>query len=410
MAVQKLASVPIFEPYPCKSCAYLIQYAMIYFDNAATTLVKPARVIELMMEGISSGQYGNPGRGSHRTALNALEQIYKTRESLAALFHLAEPEQVALTQNGSASLNLVLSSLFTESDTHVITTVTEHNSVLRPLYELGLKGVQVSHVGIGEDAVLNYDEFEALIQQDTKAIVVTHASNVTGNKTDLELVHKIAKKHNLILIVDASQTAGTCPIDMSHFDNSIFCFTGHKGLFGPGGTGAICVNGKFDFQQVFSGGSGFDSFNHFHPHQMPDIFEVGTMNVPGFMGMRGGAEFVLETGTEKIAAHLRTLRQEFIKGLKSIPSVKIAGSTNCEKTSAIVSLNIGAVPSSEISLLLDEEYGIATRPGAHCAPRLHEALGTKEQGLVRFSFSFFNTLDEIAKTLEILETVSKRFS
>ena len=143
---------------------------------------------------------------------------------------------------------------------------------------------------------------------------------------------------------------------------------------------------------------------------MPDIFEVGTMNVPGFMGMRGGAEFVLETGTEKIAAHLRTLRQEFIKGLKSIPSVKIAGSTNCEKTSAIVSLNIGAVPSSEISLLLDEEYGIATRPGAHCAPRLHEALGTKEQGLVRFSFSFFNTLDEIAKTLEILETVSKRFS
>lgn len=383
---------------------------MIYFDNAATTLIKPDRVIELVTEGIGSGQYGNPGRGSHRAAVNAFEQIYKTREALAKLFQLAEPEHIALTQNGSASLNLVLASLFTGSHDHVITTVTEHNSVLRPLYALEQKGLQVSHVGIDRDAVLKYDEFETLIRSNTKAIVVTHASNVTGNKTDLERVYEIAKKRKLILIVDASQTAGTCPLDMAHFDHSIFCFTGHKGLFGPGGTGAICVNGNFDFQPVFSGGSGFDSFNHRHPNQLPDVFEVGTMNVPGFMGLRGGVEFVLETGPEKIEAHLAALKREFLKGLKAIPAVRIAGDRRYEKTSAIVSLNLGDVPSSELSLLLDEEYGIATRPGAHCAPRLHEALGTQKQGLVRFSFSFFNTHEEIQKTLEVLETVAKRFS
>lgn len=381
---------------------------MIYLDNAATTLIKPKRVADLVAAGISSGEYGNPGRGSHRTALNALEQLYETREAVAKLFNISNAGNVALTQNASASLNLVLHSLFDGKTFHVITSATEHNSVLRPLYALEKKGLQVSRVGINEEAVLNYDEFENLIKEDTKAIIITHASNVTGNKTDLERVYKIAKKHNLILVVDASQTAGSTPLDIGHFQNTIFCFTGHKSLLGPGGTGLICVNGDFDFQQVFAGGSGFDSFNHEHPNSVPDIFEVGTMNVPSFMGLRGGVEFIAETGLDKIEAHLNNLKKCFLQGLKSIPNLRIAGDQKTENTSAIVSLNIADFSSGEVSLMLDEKYEIATRPGAHCAPLLHETLGTKEKGLVRFSFSFFNTIEEINKTLEAIETISKK--
>ncbi|MEL3908206.1 MAG: aminotransferase class V-fold PLP-dependent enzyme [Treponemataceae bacterium] len=382
---------------------------MIYFDNAATTLIKPEQVRKLIIEGISSGKYGNPGRGSHKAALNALEEIYKTREALAKLFNLGEPENIALTQNGSASLNFVINSLFAEpQNAHIITTVTEHNSVLRPLYALEKKGLKLSFVGINEEGVLNYEMFENLIQAETKAIITTHASNVTGNKTDIERVYKIAKKHGLIFIVDASQTAGSCPIDISAFENSIFCFTGHKGLLGPGGTGVICVNGDFKFSQVFSGGSGHDSFNKNHPNQMPDIFEVGTINVPSFMGLRGGVEFILEVGTKTIEAKLNKLKQAFLKGLTNIPKLKIAGDKTFEKTSAIVSLNLAELSSSELSFVLDDSYEIATRPGAHCAPRLHEALGTKEQGLVRFSFSYFNTIEEINKALEVLETLAKK--
>lgn len=381
---------------------------MIYLDNAATTLVKPQRVSELVLEGLSSKKYGNPGRGSHRTALNALEQLYKTREILAKLFNIKACENIALTQNASASLNLVLHSLFDGKTFHVITTVAEHNSVLRPLYALEKKGLEVSHIGIDKNAAIDYEGFERQIKSNTKAIVITHASNVTGNKTDLQKIHKIAKEHNLILVVDASQTAGSCAIDISKFENTIFCATGHKSLFGPEGTGIICVNGQFDFQQVFAGGSGFNSFSHEHPNSMPDIFEVGTMNVPSFMGLRGGVEFILETGINKIEKKLNTLRTKFLQGLKSIPKIKVVGNKNTENASAIVSLNISDIPSGEVSLTLDENYDIATRPGAHCAPLLHGALGTKDQGLVRFSFSYFNTEAEIDKTLEVLEEISKK--
>lgn len=378
---------------------------MIYLDNAATTLIKPKRVAELLMEGISSHRYGNPGRGSHKTALNALEELYKTREAVARLFNISNPENIALTQNASSSLNMVLHSLFDGKTFHIITTVAEHNSVLRPLYAIEKKGLKVSHIGVDKNAVLNYEDFEKELRPDSKAIVITHASNVTGNKSDLDWIYSFAKKHNLILIVDASQTAGSCKIDVSKYDKSIFCATGHKSLFGPGGTGIICVNGTFDFQQVFAGGSGFNSFSHEHPHTMPDIFEVGTMNVPSFMGLRAGIEFILETGFDKIEEKLQSLKAEFLKGLESMPNVKIFGDKKIKDSSAIVSLNIGDIPSSEISLELDENYEIATRPGAHCAPLLHEALGTEKQGMVRFSFSYFNTLKEVHKTLEALDKI-----
>lgn len=381
---------------------------MIYLDNAATTLIKPERVAQLVMEGITSHKFGNPGRGSHRTALNALEEIYKTREAIAKLFHVRKSENIALTQNASFALNMVLHSLFDGKNFHVITSVSEHNSVLRPLYALEKKGLHVSHIGIDQNACLNYSELEEYLRPETKAIVITHASNVTGNKTDLARVYRFAKTHNLILIVDASQTAGSSTLNISQFDNTIVCATGHKSLFGPGGTGIICVNGNFDFQQVFAGGSGFNSFAHEHPHTMPDIFEVGTLNVPSFMGLRGGIEFILETGIDKIESKVNALKAQFLRGLQSIPKIKIVGDKKETDTSGIVSLNVADIPSSEISLQLDEQYGIATRPGAHCAPRLHEALGTEKQGLVRFSFSYFNTMLEVAQTLEALEALAKK--
>lgn len=379
---------------------------MIYFDNAATTLIKPPAVAQLVAEGIASGQYGNPGRGSHRTAIAALEQLYLTRQVVAKLVHIPHANNIALTQNASASLNLVLNSLFRNTDGHVITTVCEHNSVLRPLYMLERQGLKVSRVGIRPDGTLRYDAFESEIRSDTKAIIITHASNVTGNKTDLDAVYKTAKKHGLMLIVDASQTAGSSEIDCCRYPQSIFCFTGHKGLFGPEGTGVIAVNGSFDFQPVFAGGSGFHSFDHEHPHTMPDVFEVGTMNVPCFMGLRGGVEFILDTGLEKIAAHIQVLKQRFLAGLANIPHITVYGDKKPD-SSGIVSINIADLPSSDVSGRLDEFFDVETRPGAHCAPLIHEAFGTKEQGMVRFSFSYFNTLAEVDTALEAIAEIAK---
>lgn len=381
---------------------------MIYFDNAATTLIKPKQTTNLVLEGLSSGLYGNPGRGSHKSALRSLEELYKTREAIAQLCNVSDASHIALTQNASASLNLVLRSLFEGSSAHVITTVLEHNSVLRPLYALEKTGLNLTIIGLDGNGDLDYKRFDTAIQADTKAIVVTAASNVTGQKTNLEYLSSLAQRHKLVLIVDASQIAGTSPIDISAFENSIFCFTGHKGLLGPMGTGVIVAHGDFPFKPVFSGGSGFHSFDTEHPRTMPDVFEVGTMNVPSFMGLRGGVEFLLRVGLPSVSSHIADLRNYFIQGIKQIPQVKIYAS-DLDGT-GIVALNILDISSGEISFELDERYDIATRPGAHCAPLMHKALHTETQGIVRFSFSYFNTMAEVDQALHAISDIAKKYT
>lgn len=366
---------------------------MIYLDNGATTLQKPECVREALLEAMAS--MGNSGRGVHDASLYAGRTIYRARESLAELLGAAAPEQVAFTANATESLNLALGGLFGARD-HVITTVCEHNSVLRPLYRL--QGVELSVLPVKAEAgeerqagILAYDELESLLRPNTKALIITHASNLTGNITDLEQAAAFAKKHSLLLIVDAAQTAGAVPMDMERMGIDVLCFTGHKGLYGPQGTGGVCVRPGLSIRPLKVGGSGIHSFDREHPSEMPAALEAGTLNGHGIAGLGAAARWLLETGVEQIRAREQALLRRFVDGVKEVEGVTLYGNPDLNRRTGIQSLNIRDYDSARVADWLYEDYGIAVRGGAHCAPLMHEALGTREQGAVRFSFSYFNT-------------------
>ena len=379
---------------------------MIYFDNSATTLQKPDEVFKAVYHILSSKGFGNPGRAAHAAAHHALTELYKTRIALSAIFNIEDPLQIALCQNATAALNLVIKSLFTPED-HLITTALEHNSVLRPLYQLEEAGAQLSIIGFDEqNGEPDYTAMENSIRPTTKAIIISTCSNVIGAVPNIERVHEICKKYQLPLILDAAQSAGVIPIDLSRYDNTIICFTGHKGLYGPQGTGGIAVNGTFPFKPVFSGGSGINSFEKKHLSVMPDVFEAGTMNVPSFSGLTAGCLYIKEKKIETIHAYLSDLRSYFVKAVSEIPHITVYA-PDIEQPGPVVGLNIAGIPSGVVSQQLDEKYTIATRPGAHCAPLVHKTLHTEEQGIVRFSFSSFNTKEEIDTAIKALYAISR---
>lgn len=365
---------------------------MIYMDNAATTMQKPKEVIEAVSAAMCS--MGNAGRGAHGAALDASRTIFSTRDRLAKFFNADGPKQVAFTNNSTESLNTALKGILEPGD-HVITTMLEHNSVLRPLYELQEKGVELSFVKSNKTGVPDYEEFESLIRDNTKVIVCTHGSNLTGNVVDIKKVGEIAKKHNLLFVVDASQTAGVFPIDVKEMQIDILCFTGHKGLLGPQGTGGMCVREGLVVRPLKSGGSGVQTYSKNHPVEMPTALEAGTLNGHGLAGLDAALEYLEKEGIDNIRGREQELMWRFYEGVKDIPNVKVYGDFSSKNRCAIVTLNIGDYDSSEVSDELLMTYNISTRPGAHCAPLMHEALGTVEQGAVRFSFSHYNTDEEI---------------
>jgi cysteine desulfurase family protein len=379
---------------------------LYYFDNSATTLKKPVAVAEAVYHAIADGQFGNPARGSHTVSLNALRLTETLRQKTAALFGVPDAANVAFTANATASLNMVLKGLLKPTD-HIITTVTEHNAVLRPLYQLEEQGAALSFVGVDEPGSLRYPDFEQLLRPDTRAVVVNHASNVTGNALDLERIGSFCREHGLIFIVDASQSAGILAIDMVKQHIDVLCFTGHKGLYGPQGTGGICLGDRpLAFVPVFTGGSGFHSFDKHYPVQMPTLFEPGTQNVHGLAGLSAGLDYIQQKGLDTICRQLQALTFRFHDQIKDIPGITLFGSfaENVERA-PVVSLNLEGWSSGDLSDALFMDYAIAVRPGAHCAPLIHQAFGTEKTGMVRFSFSSFNTVEEIdyaANALRIL--------
>ena len=378
---------------------------MIYLDNAATTLKKPDCVVDAVTNALC--HMGNSSRGTHDSSLKSARAVFSARLSLAKLFNAPGPEQVVFTQNSTEALNIAISGLFSKGD-HVITTDLEHNSVLRPLYRLEDEGViTLSVVSADKQGRVDYADFARLIRKETRAIVCTHASNLTGNVVDLEQVGIIAKTHDLYLVVDASQTAGAYPIDMEKMGISVLCFTGHKGLMGPQGTGGLCVAKGVDIRPFKVGGSGVQSYGRTHPEEMPTRLEAGTLNGHGIAGLGAGADFILETGIDTIRDHEIILAKRFYEGVKDIPGVTVYGDFSNWNRTAVVTLNIGDYDSGAVSDALEEDYGIATRPGAHCAPRMHHALGTAEQGAVRFSFSWFNTGDEVDAAIQAVKELAQ---
>ena len=376
---------------------------MIYLDNAATTLVKPQCVIDAVVKAMNS--MGNAGRGAHSNSLSASRVVYDTRCKLAKLFNCKRPDHVIFTCNSTEALNIALNGIFDAGD-HVITTDLEHNSVLRPLYRLEKAGeISLSFVRADKQGRPCYEDFEFLIQPNTRAIVCTHASNLTGNAIDLVRIGKIAKEHGLLLVVDASQTAGAMAIDMEAMNIDILCFTGHKGLMAPQGTGGLCIREGVEIRPFKVGGSGVHSYDKEQPNPYPTRLEAGTLNSHGIAGLSAALDYLNEVGVDAIREKEMALMTRFYEGVKDIPGITIYGDFSEERT-AVVTLNIWDEDSSIISDTLFEDYDISTRPGAHCAPRMHEALGTTEQGAVRFSFSWFNTTEDVDAAIQAVRELS----
>lgn len=365
---------------------------MIYLDNAATTMHKPKEVIDAVVEAMTS--LGNAGRGANEASLSAARIIYDAREKLCRFFNGEDPRQIVFTSNSTESLNIAVKGLLEPGD-HVITTMLEHNSVLRPLYEMEKKGVALTIIKADKKGRFSLEEMEAAIRPETKMIVCTNGSNLTGNYVDIGKVGEMAHRHDVLFVVDASQTAGVFPIDVRNMQVDVLCFTGHKGLLGPQGTGGMYVREGLAIRPLKSGGSGVQTYSKTHPREMPTALEAGTLNGHGIAGLRAGVEYIEKTGLDNIRAREQELMWRFYEGVKEIPGVTVYGDFDSRERCAIVSLNIGDYDSSEVSDALLTEYGISTRPGGHCAPLMHEVLGTVEQGAVRFSFAHSNTEEEV---------------
>lgn len=377
---------------------------MIYLDNAATTMHKPQEVIDAVVTAMSS--MGNAGRGVNDASLSASRIIYDTREKLCHLFHGTNARQIAFTNNSTESLNIAIKGILNPGD-HVITTMLEHNSVLRPLYEMEVRGVKLTIVKSNEQGTLNIQDIEDAITEETKLIICTNGSNLTGNYIDLKPIGEMAHKHGVLFAVDASQTAGVFPIDVQDMQIDILCFTGHKGLLGPQGTGGIYVREGLSVRPLKSGGSGVQTYSKIHPAEMPTALEAGTLNSHGIAGLHAALEYLEKTGIDSIRNREQDLMWRFYEGVKDIPNVKIYGDFSTKNRCAVVTLNIGDYDSSEVSDALLTEYNISTRSGGHCAPLMHEALGTVEQGAVRFSFSHYNTEEEVDTAIKAIRELSQ---
>ena len=374
---------------------------MYYFDNAATTGQKPPAVAQAVYEAISCGFLGNPSRGAHEYSLQAYRRVLAAKELVKELFHGGDAYEVAFTHNSTAALNMVLKGMFGSGD-HILTTTWEHNAVLRPLYQLEKLGAAVDFIGSYADTgALRYEEMEQKLRPETKAVVCNHASNVTGNVIDLERVKAFCRAHSLSLIVDASQSAGAYPIDLSDEAVTALCFTGHKSLYGPGGTGGVCIRKDVRVRPYITGGDGVHSFEKEQPADIPAVFEAGTANVAGIIGLAVGVQEILQVGVEAIAAHYDRLGKIFTDGVTSIPGVKLYGDFSSPRV-GVYALNIGDAEAAVVSDMLWEKYKMATRAGFHCAPLMHGQLHTERQGAVRFSFSRYTTEQDVQAAVAAL--------
>ncbi|MGE5633472.1 MAG: aminotransferase class V-fold PLP-dependent enzyme [Caulobacteraceae bacterium] len=378
---------------------------MIYLDNAATTYPKPEQVYTAVDECLRK-YCANPGRGGHKLSLQASRVILEARELVAELFKINSPDRVVFTNNATDSLNLALKGYLKDGD-HVITTSMEHNSMLRPLKSLESLGVDTTIVQCSETGEVDIKDIEKEIRGNTTLIAVTHASNVIGTIMPIAEIGALAKRNNLVFLVDAAQTAGVYDIDVDGMNIDLLAFAGHKSLLGPQGTGGLYIREGIELHPMKEGGTGSKSESLYQPEILPDRYESGTPNTPGISGLCAGLKFIKETGIEKIRKHEVELCSIFLEELGKLNGIKIYGTKDVNKQAPVVSINIGDAGSSEISYILDEAFDIATRPGLHCAPMAHKTINTLEQGTVRFSMGYFNTVEDIKAAVAALDKIMK---
>lgn len=378
-----------------------------YFDNSATSNPKPKNVIEKVFESLTLFN-ANSGRSGSKKSIDASREIHNVRLKIANFFNIKSPLQIAFTANSTESLNFAIKGLNLEN-VHIITTVLEHNSVLRPLFSLEEeKNVGISFLEPKDDIFELKKELFSLITENTKVVIINHISNLTGYIMDIYEIGKICREKNLIFIVDASQSAGFFPIDVEKFNIDILCFTGHKSLFGIQGIGGIYVSEKILLEPLLEGGTGSFSKMKRQPKVMPELLESGTLNTPGILSLGAGIDFINSIGLSEIKEHEDFLTKTFLKGIKNIKNIIIYGNDDFENVNRgpVVALNIKGIASSELASILNDEYNISTRSGFHCAPLAHKYYKTYEIGSVRFSFSYFNTLEDVKFAISSLKEIS----
>lgn len=377
----------------------------IYFDNGSTSFPKAPGVGDAIRDIIEHGAY-NINRGGYEGAYEVADMVLTTREQLCRLFHFSESRNVVFTPSITYSLNYVIKGLLKSGD-HVIVSSMEHNGMMRPLVQMAHQGVTFDAAQADRDGVLDPQKVEELIRPNTRAVMMLHASNLCGTMLPIQQVGEICARHGLIFVVDTAQTAGVFPIDMEKMHIDALCFTGHKGLRGPQGVGGMLLRDELCSQMtpLISGGTGSRSDSEEVPDFMPDRFESGTMNLPGIAGLHRALTYLEEYGIENIARQELAICQRFIDGALTLPDTRVVGKLDTQDRAAIVSLDFQKMDNAEVSFLLDNQYGVMTRCGLHCAPRAHKSLGTFPQGTVRFSFSHHNTPEEVDTCIEGLRKI-----
>jgi len=380
---------------------------MIYLDYAATSWPKPPGVTKAMAYALECSG-GNPGRSGHRLSIEAARIVYDAREAIASFFNLDDPMRVIFTSNATHSLNTVIHGLLGYGDA-VVTSASEHNAVMRPLRNLEKDGLKLSAIPCLPDGSLKTDEMESVIKPGTKLVAILHASNVSGTIMPVADVAKAAHKAGALILVDAAQTGGVLPVDMKEMGADFIAITGHKGLLGSTGIGVLLISPDFDTSRLESfiqGGTGSRSELEEQPDFLPDKYESGTANLAGIAGLLAGIRWIQQKGIEQINAHEKELRQRLISGLSIIRGVEIYGRQDSDSSVAIVSITIKGKNASEVGFRLDEEFGILTRVGLHCAPAAHHSIGSFPEGTVRLAPGIFTTMNDIDATLKAIEAIA----
>lgn len=375
---------------------------MIYIDNAATSFPKPEEVYDEVLECMKS-YAANPGRASHDMALKAASKIMECREEISKLFNIQNPLNIVFTSNATDGLNIGIKGLLRHKD-HVITTVIEHNSVLRPLSSLNKRGVQMTLLGVDKNGYINIRDLRKEIKKNTKAVIINHASNVIGSVQQIKEIGHMTKEYGIIFMVDASQSAGRIPIDVERENIDILVFPGHKGLLGPQGTGGIYIRDGIKLDTLKEGGTGSNSNLMVQPQFLPDKFESGTLNTPGIAGLCAGIKFIKKVGLQNIQNHENMLGEYLLRELKKLAFIKNYGSDSLENRCAVISINVDGMESSNVGYLLNQK-DIAVRTGYHCAPLIHGVIGTYNTGTVRISPGYFNTLEDMDKLIQALKDI-----
>lgn len=380
---------------------------MIYLDNAATTFPKPNEVYDEVINCMKN-YAANPGRASHDMALKASQKILETRQLIGNLFNISNPFNIIFTCNATEGLNIGIKGLLKSGD-HAISTVIEHNSVLRPLNSLTKKEVKTTLVDVDENGYVNINDIKKQIRKNTRTIIINHASNVIGTVQNIQAIGKLAKENNILFIVDASQSAGIIPIDVVKDNIDILAFPGHKGLYGPQGTGAIYIREGLVLDSFKDGGTGSESQSMVQPEMLPDKFESGTLNTPGIAGLSEGIKFIKKVGIDNIRKHEKTLITYLCEELSKLSYIKIYGGNDYKNRCPVLSFNIDGKDSSTVGYWLNKK-GIAVRTGYHCAPLIHEVLGTHNLGTVRISPGYFNSFKDVEELIIAIRDIYEKTS